>query len=115
MRRFLILFVLLPLAIVAVTLSVANRQSVVFSLDPFGDPSPRWSMAVPLFVLIFVTLGLGILIGGVATWIGQGRWRQAARAERAKAEHMRQEAERLRERVIAMPALAPPRTDRDAA
>ena len=36
MRRFLILFVLLPIAIVAIALSVANRESIVLSLDPFG-------------------------------------------------------------------------------
>jgi hypothetical protein len=113
MRRFLILFVLLPIAIVAIALSVANRESIVVSLDPFAT-APRWSVAVPLFVLLFVTLGLGVIVGGIATWLRQGKWRQAARAERAKAEHLRQEVERLRERVTALPALAPPR-DRDAA
>ena len=115
MRRFLILFVLLPLAIVAVALSVANRTDVVLSLDPLGDATPRWSLTVPMFVLLFATLGVGVLVGGIATWIGQGKWRQAARGERAKADALRQEVERLRERVAAMPALPPPRHDRDAA
>jgi uncharacterized protein HemY len=114
MRRFLILFVLLPIAIVAAALSVANRGSVVLSLDPLSD-APRWSLTAPLFVLIFVTLGVGVLIGGIATWVRQGKWRQAARAERAKAESLRQEVERLRERVTAPPALTLPRADRDAA
>jgi hypothetical protein len=114
MRRFLILFILLPLAVVAVVFSVANRESVVLSLDPFGAGPPRWSLTLPMFVLLFVTLGLGILVGGVATWLRQGKWRRTARAERARADHLRQEAERLRERVVAMPALPPP-ADRDAA
>jgi len=114
MRRFLVLFVLLPIAIVAIALSVANRESIVLSLDPFGGAAPRWSVTVPLFVLLFVTLGLGVIVGGIATWLRQGKWRQAARGERAKAEHLRQEVERLRERVTALPALVPPR-DRDAA
>jgi hypothetical protein len=43
-------------------------------------------------------LAVGIVIGGVATWVRQGRWRQAARAERANADRLRREAERLRER-----------------
>jgi hypothetical protein len=115
MRRFLILFVLLPLAIVAVALSVANREMIQLSLDPLGGAAPRWSVAMPLFILLFATLGLGILIGGVATWIGQGKWRKAARAERANAARLRQDVERLRERVAATPALAPPFSDRDAA
>ncbi len=115
MRRFLILFVLLPLAIVAVALSVANRSDVVLSLDPFGGAAPRWSVGLPLFLLLFATLALGILIGGIATWIGQGKWRKAARAERANAARLRQDVERLRERVATGPALAPPYSDRNAA
>ncbi len=115
MRRFLILFVLLPLAVVAAALSVANRAGVVLSLDPFGGAEPRWSVALPLFILLFATLAVGIVIGGVATWFGQGKWRRAARAERANVARLRQDVDRLRERVTSAPALAPPHSDRDAA
>ncbi len=115
MRRFLVLFVLLPLAIIAVALSVANREAVVLSLDPFGGPSPRWSVELPLFIVLFATLGIGVLLGGIATWLRQGRWRQAARSERANAARLRQDVERLRERVSTVPALVPPHSDRDAA
>ncbi len=115
MRRFLILFVLLPLAVVAVALSVANREAVRLSLDPLGGAASRWSVELPLFLLLFATLGIGILIGGIATWIGQGKWRRAARAERANTARLRQDVERLRERVTTAPALAPPFSDRDAA
>ena len=87
----------------------------MLSLDPFGGAAPRWSIELPLFILLFATLGLGILIGGIATWFGQGKWRRAARAERANAARLRQEVERLRERVSTGPALAPPYSDRDAA
>ena len=115
MRRFLILFVLLPIAIVVVALSVANREAIMVSLDPFGGAAPRWSIELPLFILLFATLAVGVLLGGVATWIRQGKWRQAARTERANAARLRQDVERLRERVSTMPALAPPASDRDAA
>ena len=114
MRRFLIFFVLLPLAIIAVALSVANREAVVLSLDPVSA-EPRWSVTLPFFIILFATLGLGIVIGGIATWIRQGKWRRAARSERTNAAHLRQDVERLRERVSAMTSLAPPRSDRDAA
>jgi hypothetical protein len=66
-------------------------------------------------MLIFVTLGLGVLLGGIATWLRQGKWRQAARRERARAERLRGEAERLRERVNTFPALPAGRAERDAA
>ena len=122
MRRFLTLFVLLPVAVVVIVLSVANRGSVTFSLDPIGAGSTGWAATGPLYVFLFAALAVGIVIGGVATWVRQSRWRQAARAERANAERLRRETERLRERLEAAqsatqpsgPALAPP-ADRDAA
>jgi hypothetical protein len=43
MRRFLTLFVLFPIAVVVVVLSVANRGSVTFSLDPIGAGSTGWA------------------------------------------------------------------------
>jgi hypothetical protein len=57
---------------------------------------------------------VGIVIGGVATWLRQGRWRRAARVERANAERLRQAVVRLRERIEMTPALSGPR-ERDAA
>ena len=115
MRRFLFLFILLPLAIVAVTLSVANRGPVTLSLDPFGVASPAWSVSVSLYVLLFAALTIGVFIGGVATWVKQRKWRHAARDERAKAERLTREVEHLRKRAMAPPAIAGPRADRDAA
>jgi uncharacterized integral membrane protein len=121
MRRFLTLFVLFPIAIVVVVLSVANRGNVAFSLDPIGAGSTGWTVSAPLYVFLFAALALGIMIGGVATWIRQGGWRQAARAERANADRLRRETERLRERLEAVQAASPsagalsPPDNRDAA
>jgi uncharacterized integral membrane protein len=115
MRRFLTLFVLLPIAIVVVALSVANRAAITFSLDPIGGPAPGWSASGPLYVFLFAAVTLGIIIGGIATWLRQSRWRHAARVERANADRLRVEVGRLRQQIEATtPALAGPR-DRDAA
>ncbi len=116
MRRFLTYVILVPLAIVAIALSVANREVVTFSLDPFGAASPRWSLTAPLFVFLFAALALGVLVGGVATWMRQHRWRQAARSERANAQQLRHEVDRLRQRATTTtPAIPAPPADRDAA
>lgn len=116
MRRILFLIVLVPLAAVAVLLSIANRHPVTFSLDPFNAAAPAWSVALPLFVLLFAALALGLVIGGIATWFGQRKWRRAARSERNNAAQLKREAESLRQRIAAAaPPLAGPRPDRDAA
>jgi uncharacterized integral membrane protein len=101
-RRVLFLVILVPLAIVIVILSVANRGAVVFSLDPFGGNA--LSFAAPLFVFLFAALFFGILVGGIAAWLRQGKWRQAARIERAEATRLRTELERQRVRPAEPPA-----------
>jgi uncharacterized integral membrane protein len=116
MRRFLFLIIVVPVAIVAILLSVANRQSVLFSLDPFNTTAPAWSVSLPLFVLLFAALGAGVVIGGGATWLRQGKWRKAARSERGQATRLKREADELRRRVEAGAAALPaPRGERDAA
>jgi hypothetical protein len=117
MRRFVSLFVLLPLAVAIVVISVANRGPATFSLDPFAAASPALSVTLPLFVLLFATLVIGILVGGIATWFGQGKWRRAARAERAHAARLKRDVENFRERLAAAspPALPAPPKERDAA
>jgi hypothetical protein len=115
MRRTLLLLILLPLAIIVVVLSVANRASVTFSLDPFGGDPPALSLTAPFFVFLFATLALGVLLGGIAAWIRQGRWRGLARAERAELARTREEVERLRQRLAATAANLPLPPSRDAA
>ncbi len=115
MRRFLIYLLLVLLAVIAIALSVANRDVVTFSLDPFGAPSPRWSLTAPMFMFLFAALALGVVVGGVATWTRQSKWRRAARRERANAQQLRSEIDRLRQQVTMMPAITGPSANRDAA
>lgn len=116
MRRFVSLFLLLPLAVVIVFLSVANRGPATFSLDPFNAAAPALSTTLPLFVLLFAALAFGIVIGGIATWFSQHKWRRAARAERANAARLRRDVDSFRERLAAVtPALPAPSKERDAA
>jgi uncharacterized integral membrane protein len=114
MKKILAVVVLVPLAIVAVALSVANRHNVALSLDPFNAADPAVAVAVPLYMLIFAAIALGVLIGGVATWLGQGRWRRQARRLRHEARDMQRENERYRA-AKASPATALPAIRRDAA
>ena len=111
MRRFLYYVIFIPLAIVIVVLAVANRHLVTLSFDPFNPTAPALSAGVPLFVLLFAALALGVVVGGLAVWFRQGRWRRMARDERLEADQLRREVNRRRE-VPAAPTL--PAT-RDAA
>src|SRR6516165_3533690 len=79
MRKFLRALIFIPLALIFVVFAVANRHFVTVSFDPFNSADPSVSVSLPLFLLIIVVAILGVLTGGSATWLGQRRWRRAAR------------------------------------
>jgi uncharacterized integral membrane protein len=106
-RRFLKALVLLPIAIVVVLLAVANRAPVTLSFDPFSKGPPQFSATLPLFALVFLSVMLGVLIGGVAAWLAQSKHRRLERRYRREARRLRDERERLRGRPggAGLPAL----------
>jgi uncharacterized integral membrane protein len=96
MIRFLKALILLPVAIFIVLLAVANRSPVTLSLDPFSGPNPEFAVQLPLFAIIFAAVMAGVVIGGVATWLAQGKHRRARRQFRREVGQLRHETERLR-------------------
>ncbi|MGZ9105204.1 MAG: lipopolysaccharide assembly protein LapA domain-containing protein [Rhodoplanes sp.] len=99
MRRALAIFVLFPLAIVIVALAVANRQTVAVSFDPFSMANPAYVAQAPLFLLVFLLVIVGVLIGGTAAWLRQGRWRRRARRLESRLNRAEAEMERLKRRA----------------
>jgi hypothetical protein len=88
-NRFFLVVVLVPLAVVLIALAVANREMVAFTLDPFNPGNPGLTLSLPLFIFLFAALGLGVVIGSVATWVRQGRYRKLARQRGVEAETLR--------------------------
>jgi len=105
MIRFLKALLLLPVAVLVVLLAVANRAPVQLSLDPFSQEAPEFATQAPLFAVIFASVMLGVVIGGIATWLAQGKHRRARRQYRREAQHLKLETERMR--AQAPPSSAP--------
>jgi uncharacterized integral membrane protein len=107
-RKIVTALVLVPLAIVLITFAVANRQTVVVSFDPFDHTHPAFALALPLFALILVLMIGGVIVGGVAAWLRQSKWRRAARLAQGQARELRAEVDRLKRRMGEPPAEALP-------
>jgi uncharacterized integral membrane protein len=88
-RRIVIALILVPLAIIVISFAVANRQSVVVSFDPFDQAHPALTRALPLYLLMLMLLIGGVVVGGSAAWLRQGKWRRAARRADAQARELR--------------------------
>jgi uncharacterized integral membrane protein len=89
MRKLVTAFILIPLGIVIVMFAVANRETITVSFDPFDTVNPAFALRTPLYALIFVLVGLGVLVGGVAAWLKQHKWRSRARRAEAEARDLR--------------------------
>jgi uncharacterized integral membrane protein len=110
MKRFIKLVIWIPIALVLLLFAFANRHIVTVSFDPFASGDiPAFEIAGPLFIVLILTLIVGIVVGGVATWFSQGKHRRAARLARNEAERLRGEAQALRAQIEAQhpPGLAP--------
>jgi uncharacterized integral membrane protein len=110
-RKIVTALVLVPLAVVIVAFAVANRQTITVSFDPFDSVQPAYAATLPLFVLIFVLLILGVLIGGVAAWLRQSKWRRAVRKLEAETRELHGELNDIRRRFAPEHASLPPRAD----
>jgi len=101
LRKIVTAIIVVPLVVIIVAFAVANRQTVTVSFDPFSGAAPAYAATLPLFVIIFMVLILGVLVGGFAAWLRQGKWRRAARRLDDEARALREERDGLRRRIDA--------------
>lgn len=99
MKRMMTWLLYVPVVFAAILIllfAVANREVVKISLDPFNPTAPALTFETPLFLLLFAVLMVGVVLGGCASWLKQGKHRRSGRVARAEAERHRAEVERLK-------------------
>ena len=90
--------IVVPLAVIIIAFAVANRQMVTVSFDPTSSTNPAYAATVPLFVLIFIVIIVGVVIGGIAAWLRQSPWRRTARKLDTDVRALHDELEAIRHR-----------------
>jgi uncharacterized integral membrane protein len=119
--RFLRLIFIVALAIILIAVALANRDIVTLSAFPanFGQYlGGRWSVDLPLFLVIFLAFALGMLAGLVWEWLRESHIRRELRAKADRAARLENEVGHLRERhaapkdevlaILDRPKTAPP-------
>jgi uncharacterized integral membrane protein len=108
MRMLFRLFIVVPIAIVLLMFAFANRHLVTVSFDPFvGKDVAGPAITAPLFILLVLAIGVGVILGGLASWFKQAKLKRALREARAEADEARIEAARLRREMLMNPPVPP--------
>jgi uncharacterized integral membrane protein len=89
--RFIRLTVIALLAVVILTLAVTNRHDVTLYIDPIAGKDVASAIQAPLYVVIFACVMVGVLLGALSMWIGQGRWRRQAKARSSEVQKLKRE------------------------
>jgi uncharacterized integral membrane protein len=113
-RTLVTVLIGVPVVILVMALAVINNQKVTVTFDPFLPETPFLAVSMPLYAVFFIGLIIGVVLGGVATWMRQGRFRKAARENRREARRWHEEADRLKERRPDLTALPGPNTRKAA-
>jgi Lipopolysaccharide assembly protein A domain len=106
-RRLLTAIVLVPTFAVLVAWAVANPQPVTISFDPFDAANPAYTVTKPLYLVGFAILITGVVLGGIAAWLEQGKSRRARAqladeiaAVRAELEVLKRQAAKVESRAL---------------
>lgn len=97
--RFLRLIFLIVLAVVLISIALANRAMVTLTLLPealadLAGFNPRIDM--PLFIVILLGIVAGLLIGFVWEWFREHKHRAEARRRAREAGRLEREVRRLK-------------------
>lgn len=101
----------LPALGVALVIAIANRTSVTLSIDPFSAQNPVIAFDVPLYILLFIALLIGVLIGGTSAWAGGADRRKKARRSAREVKHLAKDLERRETAAPEAEKPAEPATD----
>ena len=97
--RYIKYALLALLAILLVTVALANASTVTLRLLPealSGFLGFSWEITLPLFLVVFLGVVVGLLLGYLIEWLREHRYRVAARRERREKERLAAEVASIR-------------------
>jgi len=86
-RKIVAALILAPIAVGFAAFAVANRQTIVVSLDPFDHATPALAVAIPLFALVLALLIVGVAVA-LGAWLGAMLLSGVAKPSNIRREHV---------------------------
>ena len=88
--RFIRLAITAPLTLLVVLFAISNRQDVPLDIWPFD-----LDVTFPLYAIVLVSMGVGVIFGAVMAWFSGGRARRRARHAERKVRGLEREMEKV--------------------
>lgn len=96
-KRFIGWFILIPICAILIIFALANRQVVALHFDPTSTLNPIFAnIELPLFIIIYAMLFIGVIFGGIAVWFTQGKFRKECRTLSKKTTSLEIKVEELK-------------------
>ncbi|TRW95749.1 LapA family protein [Paracoccus sp. M683] len=98
--RFIRLMFVVLLAILLIAVALANRDMVTLNAFPanFGQYlGGTWSLNLPLFLVIFLAIAFGVVIGFVWEWLREAHIRRESRQRASQVAQLEREVSHLRD------------------
>ena len=96
--RYLRWFVLAVMAIVLITVSLANRDPLTVRVLPneIADlAGANWEYTLPTYAILLLAILFGVLLGFVWEWIREHKHRATALTEKRERERLEREVEKV--------------------
>ncbi|MCZ4281392.1 LapA family protein [Kiloniella laminariae] len=82
-----------PITLAILVFAVSNREDVTLEIWPFGI-----QLQYPLYLIILISLGVGLLIGALLAWLSAGTSRKKARQAEWRALDLQRDLSREQEK-----------------
>jgi len=99
LRRLISWLIMVPAAVAVVIFALNNKDAIALNLWPFAIV-----VEAPLYLLLTIVLGAGVVLGGVVSWAGAGRLRSELRRQSYTGEVARRELKTEREKAAHLEA-----------
>lgn len=100
--RYIRYAILAVIALSLITVALANRTSVTLNLLPIELSMLTgrvYSIDLPLYLVVFGSIIVGLLLGFVWEWLREGKYRSEAVRERREKDRLSREVERMKKKA----------------
>lgn len=97
--RIIRLFFVILLAVILIGIALANRDMATLNLFPAQFDQylgGHWSLTMPLFLIIFIAILFGVIVGLIWEWLREAHLRSESRARASEVARLEREVGQLR-------------------